>query len=692
MLKKKFVCAALSAAMLFTAVSGLTAFANPLVLDTADASGIMLTDGGSQSVSTSSGVWNLTNGISGKAPGYVQTDGNSNRLRFFKSAGSITRELSAKYTSNKAQKDTAVKFVYQTDNITLDSQIIQVSSGTVLSSQPAYDSSVLAGDGLSGVVKYNNDGAVVKALGDKLYYLNPTSGQLVQVQGVTVAVDTMYYLKFEPASNNTYNLYVDTANITSNSTPKATAIPLISPTGAGFSQAAMWVGRQVQGGYNAKFGDIEFTKEISAGAPDSIYSEDFSGDTLDSSWSTYFGKTATQGEVSINDSALRVKFHGNTTRASYATKDITGMDNYDSISVAFDFQMNESTTTNEKSIVIASNNMAGTKTAKTFVDNKNVQTYGNSVHIVTYGGKLYYADASLDGTAGYFTELMPISNDTTYYVKADIDNINHTFDLYISTSAITDQTTPVVQNKTLFNNTNVAPKSFGASVQMLQANDNTDRILYIDNIDVSTTYPASAFPSVGTVSYSASGALQNSSAVSVNTDTITIPFTTDMSKVSAYVADESGKNISATGALSGDTYTITLANALDYSKTYTVHVGSTATSTAGIQLGSEYVETFTTEDEPVENSEWIAEADGVVTDNGDGTYSKAFNLEAGVADGYNSLIIQKADNSLLGASFSFLDIKEQLSAIGNSPFGLVIDNLPDASAIKIMFTSVDLND
>ncbi len=699
MLKKKFVCAMISAAMLFAAVSGLTAFANPLVLDTADATGISYTDApadetyaNNTSVAKSSGTWVLSNGTaSNKKVGTIRTSDDGSGLTFEKGAQSIERELSAKYNTNSTDIDATVKLAYETSNADM-SQIIQVSSGTVLSTQPVYDSSVLADAGLANRTKYNSDGAVVKVSGGNIYYLNPTSGLLVSVQGIDVAANTKYYFAFVRGSG-TYDLYVDTEEIDSNSTPVASNIPLISPTGAAFSQAAMWVGYVFDSNtsnnraimYSTYFGDIEFTKEISAGdsVSNSIYREDFSSAALDSSW--WYRNI---GVVGIENSMLKVNYNAASSKNTLGIRQIDNMDSYDNITVSLDFKLENSSASNEKSIIITSDTTNTGTEIPIEGQSAKISACSNSVHISAYNGKLYYPDVN----SSNFEYLMDISDDTTYYLRADIDNCNHTYDLYISSTAINEQTTPVLQDETLFYNNGTAPKAIFARVKSYQAVAE-NKVLYIDNIDVSTTYPASAFPSVGTVTYSAGGVAQaDSSAVSVNTDTITIPFGTDMDKVSAYITDPNGNNIAATGALSGSTYTLTITDALDYSKTYTVRVSAASTSTAGVQLGTNYETTFTTEEEPVSNSEWITEAEGVVTDNGDGTYSKAFDIAAGAADGYNSIIIEKADHSLLGASFNFLSIRDQLESIGNSPFGLIIDNLPDTNAVKIRFTSVDLGD
>ena len=455
---KKFLTGIMAIAIICAGVHLVSAQAPLALLDEANARGVEergtaeVVIGKTVNAVDGGGVWTLTTGGSGNAVvGEIAVDENNPALiNISRGTTSKVRELSVKYTTGSVytSTDTRVQFTAETDAAdNAKAQLIQVSSGRVMSEQPAYGDTWIPSGSL-----YCHDGAVIRLSDGKLEYVDGLENIWKQTE-VEIKKNTRYYFQIERISGgNTYNLYADTEKIGVNTAPIAKNIGLIAPTGVSFQQVACYLGKT--GGndnYHLTLGNIRFLQGTSTEAGSiPIFHEFFDG-ALGTDWKLYTGGSANAGIVAMKDNALYVYHNnGNKSREIYAAHNIKDMAVEDVLTVEYDFVSDTSSENYVKHIVFASNVADESITKKTF-DNKEFSVFPDSVHLLLYNSKFFYADENNQT----FTEIPGVSytNNTKYYVKTIIDNRNYTFDMYLSDRPIGETTVPVLTDIPFFNQT-----------------------------------------------------------------------------------------------------------------------------------------------------------------------------------------------------------------------------------------------
>lgn len=213
-------------------------------------------------------------------------------------------------------------------------------------------------------------------------------------------------------------------------------------------------------------------------AGDIIYSEDFSS-ALDDSWNTYSSTSSTVwGSVGVSGGELLLKYtSAGRLRNLFANRVVSGTD-CDEVSFEFDFKINNSNKNVVKSIAFCSQDGEGVM----MLDGKDVAKYNDSVYIIVYNSEFYYVDGA-DDTLKKLSEVQYIDG-ARYYFKANINNINDSYDLYLSTTKITDTTAPVKKNVPLAFSTDTEPSAMKYCFRKY-ATESAVAQMYIDNIKVS---------------------------------------------------------------------------------------------------------------------------------------------------------------------------------------------------------------
>lgn len=366
----------------------------------------------------------------------------------------------------------------------------------------------------------------------KLYYVTGLNTQPIEVSGFSIESGTTYYIRMDvrPAEQ-VYDLYVSTQKIGIN-TPKLLSeislanvldqvVPTIlhfgvrkdatveAPQSMNISDIKYYQYGEIYGGgaigEPRVFVNETFDQYNAGNDPSSI---DIESGILGSSWivknarmegantrvMTRFGTLyeATGTTSGTGNKMLRLGdmslSSGNYNNSSYAYYKNDDLGDQETVTTSFEFITKAK---NESSIYIQSLALGSEEipvkslTDYTLFTEVPINYNSASIHMVRYESKglngIYYGDEenkTLTAIPG-----IAFQTDTKYYAKFVVDNTTHTFDLYLSTNPITDETLPVLENKAMFAPTDTVknPTRFWLNHNEITANtDNND--IWIDNL------------------------------------------------------------------------------------------------------------------------------------------------------------------------------------------------------------------
>lgn len=474
---KKLISGVVAMMTVAAAVSAAPAKLPVEVLDVADATGIG-TVSGTQANSAikaadNGGTWYFTNGTPSGTVGelYETEDG----VRISHVASSRNRELSAGYTTDSVNTyaDTKVQFSYMVSEVReKNSQLIQLSSGTIAAGQPSFAGVADCAGMAGGLFQYHNNSAIVQLSAEGIKYLDPVSGELKKVD-VELNADTVYSFRFENvAGEGTYDLYIDEDKIGVNSTPVAEDIALFNPTGEALNTVRVWL-ESANIGDNAEteedelqlnkfyavLSDVRFMQSVSDKPfMNKIKSEKF--DTLPTDgWTPYVGGSnpARTGSVTAAGT-LKLAYRSDYGRngAVYMINkdaDIKALDEYE---ISYKFTPTLTAGKYEVALLLYADESSSTPVVDITNKPSGTGVYTNSIHLAIKQdseGKDEFVYGCSDETGHYFKSLADVvkyESEKTYFMKVKVNNNNKTYTMWLSDKDITTATTPIIENAGFF--------------------------------------------------------------------------------------------------------------------------------------------------------------------------------------------------------------------------------------------------
>ncbi len=467
---KKLIAGVVAMMSVATVISASPAKVPVEVLDVADATGVnVTTDDKARNMgkmaADNGGKWYFTNANSSSAVGVIKE--NNNGISINHTASVAVREVSAIYTTNAlyTSADTKVQFSYKVSEVReKNSQLIQISSGTVTANQPSFSGVAECGGMSGGMFEYQNDAAIIQVSVDGIKYLEPVSGELKNVD-IELKANTEYSFRIEQtAGEGTYDLYIDEVKIGVNSIPVAENIALLNPTGATLDTVGVWLesagikndtateeNELMLNYFRVDISDISFMQSVCENAAMlEFMKQEFYKVPESAGWRKYIGGEddgKPVGTITASDS-LNINLNSITYKSAvritteYTNDELASLDSYE---ISFNF------------IPTYNANIAGCieLTDSAPVNATGVDALGkivpkkNSVQIIMKDGKFYYGCADESGNS-YEPLSLDCTDGTRYYAKIAVNNPERTYSLYLSTNPILLDAEPVIKDAKFF--------------------------------------------------------------------------------------------------------------------------------------------------------------------------------------------------------------------------------------------------